>query len=102
MNSHGNNSAKTRLILEQPFQGLLKHLFLEKLRINDLRVDLHKTQTHSTRALIFDGKIVASPTVDWQATGREKSFTNITTRFRFLGLPSILRLLSFICFFAHV
>ena len=31
---------------------------------------------HSTRALIFGGKIIAFPVVDWQATGGEKLFTN--------------------------
>ena len=36
---------------------------------------------HSTHALIFGGKIIAFPVVDWQATGGEKLFT---TRFRFL------------------
>ena len=33
--------------------------------------------------LIFGRKIIACPAADWQATGREKLFTN-TTRFRFL------------------
>ena len=31
---------------------------------------------HSTHALIFGGKIIAFPVVDWQATGGEKLFTN--------------------------
>ena len=31
---------------------------------------------HSTHALIFGGKIIACPAVDWQATGGEKLFTN--------------------------
>ena len=35
-----------------------------------------KTRTHSTHALIFGGKIIACPAVDWQATGEEKLFTN--------------------------
>ena len=39
---------------------------------------------HSTHALIFGGKIIVFPVVDWQATGGEKLFTNITTRFRVL------------------
>ena len=52
------------------------------MSINDLRV-LHKKRTHSTHALIFGGKIIACPPVDWQATGGEKLFTN-TTHFRFL------------------
>ena len=38
---------------------------------------------HSTHELIFGGKIIACPVADWQATGREKLFTN-TTGFRFL------------------
>ena len=42
-----------------------------------LRV-FHKTRTHSTHALIFGGKIIACPAVDWQATGEEKLFTNYT------------------------
>ena len=56
---------------------------------------------HNTHALIFVGKF--SLAQRW--TGRllaGKSCLQITTRFRFLGLPSILRLLSFICFFAQV
>ena len=44
---------------------------------------LHKTQTHSTHALIFGGKMIACPAVDWQATGGENCL-QITTRFRFL------------------
>ena len=31
---------------------------------------------HSTHALIFGGKIIACPAVDWQVTGGEKLFTN--------------------------
>ena len=33
-------------------------------------------RTHSTHALIFGGKFFVCPEVDWQATGREKLFTN--------------------------
>ena len=55
----------------------------QKIRINDLRV-LHKTRTHSTHALIFGGKIIACPAVDWQATGGGKLFTNYNA-FRFLA-----------------
>ena len=56
---------------------------------------------HNTHALIFVGKFSLAQ----RRTGRllaGKSCLQITTRFRFLGLPSILRLLSFICFFAQV
>ena len=86
MNSHGNNSAKTRLILEQPLTAVLRKTSY------DLRV-LNKTRTHSTHVLIFGEKIFACPAADWQATVK---LLHITTRFRLLGLQSILRLLSFI------
>ena len=55
--------------------GLRAILRREKRCLNDPRV-LHKKRTHSTHALIFGGKIIACPTVDGQATGGVKLFTN--------------------------
>ena len=62
--------------------------------IHDLRV-LHKTRTHSRYALIFGGKIIACPAVDWQATGGEKLFTNYDA----FSFPC---LFCFIFFFAQI
>ena len=56
----------------------------EKLRTNDLLV-LFKTRTDRTHALIFGGKNFACPAVDRH---RKKCLQQISTRFRFPGLPS--------------